>query len=341
MKVREHDTIPAFLSIDVEPDAFQISRDNTQKWSGYGGVFDLSLWLRKELSRKSGMTPNFGWYYRMDPQIEDVCGRADAAMTGFPGRTAALREQGDYFGVHAHPLRWSAKQRLWVHDFGDRNWLRECTRFSLDAFERCNGSQPQVYRAGASFLNDDIVDVLDDHGVALELSLEPVEGWGLHSTVVPCAVDTSPIVGNYTNCIAAPQTPYRPAREEFRRIGSNGDARSILLIPLSTGSRTLPSWRSKLKRRLRGAPEPDPVGMLYPTVDWPSERYFWDIVAHQLQSMQRPYLSLAIRTDPPASAPTAKLSRLFAALVKHPLAERLRFVNPLDVKEQITPPQYS
>ena len=85
----------------------------------------------------------------------------------------------------------------------------------------------------------------------------------------------------------------------------------------------------------------DRVEMLYPTIDWPSERYFWDVVSHQLQSMQRPYLSLAIRTDPPDSLPTAKLRRLFAALVKHPLAKRLRFVNPVEAKEAIAPAQYS
>ena len=86
MKGRERETIPAFLSVDVEPDAFQISCDNTQKWPGYGAIFDFSLWLRKELARASGMKPNFGWYYRMDPQIEEVCGRADVAMTAFPDR---------------------------------------------------------------------------------------------------------------------------------------------------------------------------------------------------------------------------------------------------------------
>ena len=117
MKVRERETIPAFLSIDVEPDAFQISCDNTHKWPGYGAIFEFSLWLREELTRKSGMKPNFGWYYRMDPQIEEVCGRADVAMTAFPDRTAALQKEGDYFGVHAHPLRWSTEQQLWVHDF--------------------------------------------------------------------------------------------------------------------------------------------------------------------------------------------------------------------------------
>ena len=35
----------------------------------------------------------------MDPQIEQVCGRADVAMTAFSDRTAALREVGDYFEI--------------------------------------------------------------------------------------------------------------------------------------------------------------------------------------------------------------------------------------------------
>jgi len=39
------------------------------------------------------------------------------------------------------------------------------------------------------------------------------------------------------------------------------------------------------------------VHMLYPTEDDWTERYFWDLVSHQLGSMERPYLSLAIRTD--------------------------------------------
>ena len=217
------------------------------------------------------MKPNFGWYYRMDPQIEEVCGRADVAMTAFPDRTAALQKEGDYFGVHAHPLRWFTEQLLWVHDFGDQRWLRECTNFSLDAFERCNGSPAKLYRAGAGFLNNDIVEVLDDRGVVLELSLEPVASWGLRSKVVPSAVDSSPIVGELTNCVTAPRTPYRPSLRDFRRIGS-GDSRDILLIPLSTGPRFLPSWDSKLKRLLYGPSKPDSVDMLYPTYDWPSDR---------------------------------------------------------------------
>lgn len=337
MKFRR-ETIPAFLSIDVEPDAFQISRDQSEHWPGYGTTFEFVRSLRRELARVSGTKPIFGWYYRMDPQIEQACGRADVAMTAFPDRATALRGEGDYFGVHAHPLRWSDEHRLWVHDFGDPQWLRDSTKFALDAFAACNGSASKLFRAGAGFLSNEIVDVLDKNGVAIELGLEPVAGWGLHTKTVSGGVDKSPIVGEYTNCAMAPRTPYHPSREDFRQPG-NGDSLRILMIPLSTGSGMLPSGGliSRLKRRLHANPEPTPVQMLYPTEDDWTERGFWDLVSHQLRSMERPYVSLGIRTDRFDSFRAARVCRVLMALTRHPLAKRLRFVDPLEVKEQITP----
>ncbi len=94
---------------------------------------------------------------------------------------------------------------------------------------------------------------------------------------------------------------------------------------------------SRFKRRLHGKTERDAVHMLYPTEDDWTERYFWDLVSHQLGSMERPYLSLAIRTDRLDSFRAARVCRVFAELTRHPLAKRLRFVDPLAVKEQIAP----
>lgn len=264
----------------------------------------------------------------MDPQIEYAYGRADVAVTAFPERAASLCAEGDYFGVHPHPIRWSDEHQLWVHDFGDQQWLRECVNFSLEAFERWKGSPAMHFRMGAGFLNDNLVAVLDQRGVKFDLTLEPVAGWGLNAAVVPTAVDVSPIVGNYTNCVNAPHAPYRPARENFLRPG-NHDARNIVLLPLSTKKRAY--WRSKLKQVLGGARTPALVDMLYPTGYWPSDRYFWDLVARQLRSMRRPYLSLAIRTDAPDSAHARKVFQLFSTLTQHPLAECLRFVDPEEV----------
>jgi hypothetical protein len=336
------ETIPAFLSIDVEPDAFQISPQLTDHWPGYAATFAFLTSLRAELTRASGAKPIFGWYYRMDPQIEEVCGRADFAITAYPRRAEALCAEGDYFGVHTHPLRWCGERKLWVHDFADREWLRESTQFGLDAFAACSSEPAKLFRAGAGFLTDDIVDVLDRNGVLVESSLEPGAGWGLRTNNVQSGIDKSPMIGEYTNCATAPRTPYHPSHASFLQADEDA-GRRILIIPVTTGAGTL---RSRglvvgIKRRLgldhRSESAADPVRVLYPTEDDWTERGFWDLIEQQLRSMERPYLSLGIRTDRFDSRRSSRVCRVFHELVRHPLVKRLRFVDPLQVMDRIAP----
>ena len=67
----EPKTIPVFLSIDVEPDGFQLSRSDPPRWVGYDAVFELIESLRAKLTGKIGEAPKFGWYFRTDPQIAE------------------------------------------------------------------------------------------------------------------------------------------------------------------------------------------------------------------------------------------------------------------------------
>src|ERR1700736_4594403 len=187
--------IPSFLSFDVEPDGFQICSDEPPKWSGYGALFEFAGTLRKELTSASRQTVHFGWYFRTDPQIEQACGRADAAMTSFPLRIDTLRSLRDYFGVHMHPIRWSARHDRWVHDVADSQWVRKSTHFSLDTFEQWSGSSAALFRSGAGYLSDDIVDVLDERHIIAEMSLEPVATLVDEWNVVRTSLDDSPIVG--------------------------------------------------------------------------------------------------------------------------------------------------
>jgi len=155
---------------------------------------------------------------------------------------------------------------------------------------------------------------------------------------VPGSFDRSPMIGQYTNCATAPKVPYHPSREDFLRAG-NGDARRILLVPVTTGPGALPSraplaW---LKGRRNVGREANEVRVLYPTEDDWTERGFWDLVGHRIDSMERPYVSLGIRTDRHDSFRAARVCRVFRELLRHPLAKRLRFVHPVDVKDAITP----
>jgi hypothetical protein len=101
------------------------------------------------------------------------------------------------------------------------------------------------------------------------------------------------------------------------------------MVPLTTGPpvRPRPVWRRLAQHLILGR---EGCEVLYPSDDWPSERFYWDLIEHQIASMDRPYVSLAIRTDPPDSIRRHKIQRMFNELTNHPLAERLRFVDPLD-----------
>jgi len=87
--------IPAFLSFDVEPDGFQLHRGDPADWAGYDAMVAFAEHLRSELAERSGAAPKFGWYFRTDPQIAEVYGRPDYALTEFSGYTAQLTAKGD------------------------------------------------------------------------------------------------------------------------------------------------------------------------------------------------------------------------------------------------------
>lgn len=328
------DTIPAFLSIDVEPHGFQLSRPDMSDWTGYDAMIDFAEELRAGLARRAGTSPRFGWYFRTDPQIAEVYGRPDHILAAHPDRIAALRACGDYLGVHSHPVRWCRDRQEWVHDFADGAWLARCTEAALDGFAQWNGAPATRFRAGAGFLSNEIVDALERCGVRAELALEPVAGWWLNATHVGTDVDRSPFRGAYADVRTAPRVAFHPARHDFRVAARRGERR-LALIPLTTYVE--PAEPTRWWRRLRGGRDAAPAEarMPYLNQEWPSAQSYWDLVDRQLRSMPRPYLSLGIRTDLPGSTSLVRTQRMLAALPRHPMAERLRFVDPLEVVEQL------
>ena len=331
-----HETIPAFLNFDVEPDAFQLVPGERPNWSGYGAVYECAAALRKELTSATGRKPHFGWYFRTDPQIAQVCGRADAAMTSYPDRIDTLLAAGDYFGVHSHLMRWSDRHDRWVHDVADAQWVRDCTVFSLEAFQQWNGSPATLFRGGAGYISNDIVAMLEERSVVADLTLEPGVGWWTDAKAVPTEIDDSPIVGTFPDLSAAPRVPYRPARKDFRVVGT-GDARNLVLVPHTAGRLWLPKagWLPKVKRVIGSVVRPRAPEILNLKLHCRSDQHYWDLVSYQLSSMRRPYLSVAMRTDAAGSVVVERICRRLAALARHPLAKQLHFVNPLEVMESL------
>src|SRR5258705_175163 len=80
MKSTTSSTIPAFLSVDVEPDGFQLDRRDPPEWGGYVAMVEYLTRLRADLDGWTGRTPRFGWYVRTDPQIAQGHGRRYHAL---------------------------------------------------------------------------------------------------------------------------------------------------------------------------------------------------------------------------------------------------------------------
>jgi hypothetical protein len=333
-------TIPAYLSFDVEPDGFQLSRAEPPPLTGYEMTYDFAERLRTSLTARTGVGPRFGWYFRTDPQIAEVYGRPDYILATFPERMAHLESHGDYFGVHSHPVRWCSQRGTWLHDFGDAAWLAYCTQCSLDGFAQWRGARPEYYRAGAGFLSNTIIEVLEANGVKIDLSLEPVKGWGVTATSVGTAIDASPFIGLYTNCDGAPRLPFRPSRQDFRVPAGRNNGHALIMVPLTTYTLAArkPRWQSVAQLVGRG-PKLQ-VEMLYPSGHWPDSMAFWDLAQRELDLMRRPYLSLAVRTDAGESELMASERRILETLTRHPLGERLRFVDPLEHVAQLLPVEF-
>jgi hypothetical protein len=321
---RAHDgEIPAFLCIDGEPDEFAPPEHGPASWAGYADMIRFIARLRISLASVATVLPRFCWTLRMDRQVAATSGAAGYAVEAFSDDITTLTEAGDAFGIHVHPLRWSEPLGTWLHDFADSEWIAECVEESFVSYCGVFGVSPAIHRFGARFLSDDLVALLERLGIRVDFTLEP--GSGSYGG----APHQVPMTGALPNCIRAPRMPYRPRYGNYRR-ADDRNGRDIVMVPL-TSARTRfekpPLWRAAraIRRGFRSRPIP-----LNPWREWPSAQFYWDLVAAELDAMPKPYVALAVRTDHPESPSGRRARLLLEHLPHHPIASRLRFVDPLN-----------
>jgi hypothetical protein len=240
-----------------------------------------------------------------------------------------LETFGDVFGLHVHSLRWCELQGAWIHDFADRAWLRHCVESSFQAFLDTFGYQAVRHRFGSGFLSDELVALLEELGTGVDLTLEA--GLGARMLRPP-----PPVLGSMPDYRRVPKAPYRPSRHDFRRPDHRRE-RGIVLVPLSTTAlRPDKPWWWTAARKLRRGFHPSALPLRLWRA-WPSPNRYWDLVTQHLDSLRDPYLALAFRTDPAGSNALAQVSAILDQLPRHPLHQRLRFVDPLEVSPSTTP----
>lgn len=323
--------IPAFLSVHVEPDAYQVGPTGPAAWDGYDAVDEILSTLRTSLARAVGGQPSFTWLFRMDPQIQATCSSGAHAVTAFRDRVDRLAQLGDRFGLHIHPLRWSDERNLWVHEFADRTFTRGCIVSAVETFTQAIGEPPRVHSFGAGMFSDDAIETLDELDVWIDMSADRqfASKAGLaHPVDVASGVDTAPIVGSKVDCSRIPPYPYRPSHDNARRVDQRR-GRQIVVVPMSAVPRhpDRPKWRRVARRVRYGLGTP--MMTMYTARTWPNPRDFWDVLERHLDSMRHPYVAIGVRTDKPGSKADATVRALFEQLPDHPIASRLEFVDPV------------
>ena len=193
------------------------------------------------------------------------------------------------------------------------------------AFARCFGESVRRSSQGAYFLGDAIVDHAITLGIEVDVTAEP----GL-----PAQIDDASF-GAYTTAPSPdfrhfPRRPYYPSRSAVGTPArSPADRRPLLIVPLTAYDYpfALAPWSRRFAKTLLRRPhQPLPLN---PWKTWSDPRTYWDLVARAVDEGPARYLAFAIRTDAPDSRPHLQAKALLEYLPTHPIARRLRFIDPL------------
>jgi hypothetical protein len=320
-------TIPIVWCIDVEPDATAPTASE-RRWTGFAAMVDTVERVRPSLEARTGAAVHVAWFLRMDPMIEGVFGRSDHVVTEHADCFERLAAAGDPIGLHVHPYRFDPEQNTWYTDHTDVEWTRHCLASSRASYTAAFGRAPTSIRMGGYFLSDTVADAMVELGFRVDLTSEP----GRH----PILHDGSH--GAYSN---APSTDFRsfPRRRYQPSItdvsvpaATSAEARGLTLVPLTafdTRSRLLPPHRAVARRIVRRGPH---YGPLNPWRGWPSPQWFWDCAAAAAKQVGDEHLAFASRTLAAGDPGATNQDVVLEGLVNHPIAGRLRFVDPLDLE---------
>jgi len=316
--------IPAIWRIDIEPDEFQPG-PGLPPWTGFVAMADLVAQLRGPLADLSGTAVQPSWFLRLDPDIERAYGRADFVVEQYGSLIDELRAHGDPLGIHVHFYRWDEKRQVSFSDHADEGWTSHCLDVATSTFERCFGERPRRSSQGGFFLSESVVDRAIAAGIEVDVTAEPgLPAQSEGTTFGAYATAPSPDFSGF------PRFPYYPSQGNLARPASSAaDGRPLMIVPLTSYDyeRAFASLRIRLiKAVLRWPSRHRPLN---PYKSWPSPHAYWDLVERAADEGPANYVAIAVRTDHAQSQSYIRSRPLFEYLPKHPIARRLRFVDPV------------
>ena len=218
-------TLPIVICIDAEPDDREMRRDEPAEWRGLPATWQFLDRLRTTIGAAGGRPVHYTWFLRMDEQIAEVYGGRGWAAHRYRDLFAAAAAAGDDVGLHAHAWRWSAVDARWFSDFANQPWIEEAVRLGVREFAERFGRPCRSFRFGDRWLNDATVDLLEELGIAFDLTIEP--GRRMFA-------DGSLFTGVQSDYSSSPRRPYHPRVGQFLAIDESPSARRLWLMPVSS-----------------------------------------------------------------------------------------------------------
>jgi len=330
--------IPVLFCIDVETDERPESPGDRQPWDGFEATWELFESFRPRLVDGTGAEVRISWHLRMDPQVEKLYGTPTYAVDAHPKLIDAIFQRGDVIGVHPHSFRWDEGLGNWVCDHGSQGWMEYVVGMSFDAYASSLGRQCVQVRFGDYWMSNAATALLERLGARFDLTIEP----GIPP--MPTLETEFPYTGSLPGFEGAPQEPYHPAADDFRR--ADPAAGGLWMVPLSSASsrarapvppvnpilepaRTIRALGRRVRHPVRTVRPP--MQTLSPWKRWRSPEVFWRTAERLLTRLERPYLAFAIRSDIPFQPIQVDSFRgIMENLLRRPLVRNLRFTTTED-----------
>jgi hypothetical protein len=312
--------VPVLVLIDVEPDGFFIGRSENVPWSGFERATEVMADVRGVLAQRTGLDAHFTWLVRADQQVAETYGSAGWAFGHYRRAFETLLAEQDEIGLHVHAYRWEARAGNWIEDYGNQDWIKRCIHAGVGAFEQHFGRPPAAFSTGMDWTNQATIQLVRELNVRYEFSTilrkesQPFPPRDTYSGVAP-------------DCSQIPERPYHPSPDDFCSAAPKG-GNGIWLFPQSSRvARIFPSWKRGLWDLVHLRPVAPRWTRKFFLQDNPAR--LQPAIDEMLRSLERPYLTLAVRTHEFCRADTtATVRRNLEGALDHPDAGRFVFTRP-------------
>jgi hypothetical protein len=312
--------IPILIIIDCEPDPRHPRPQAPDHWIGFENLFAFLSGQRQRMAEATGRPARFGWFWRMDPQIEVVCGSAAWAVETYKDQIKQAEKHGDEMGLHVHGWRWDEPLHSWVADHGNAAWMEHCIRSSFSEFQQNFDRPCEIVRMGDGWFSDQATGILEHLGVRIDLTVEPD---------MPAAKSLAPedvTTGLIPDRADVLHKPYHPSLGNFRVPDRDGATR-LWMLPVTTGRapRRRRGWARILPTRLA----PPELELLQLNLSH-SRRRFVPIFERAISRGDRPYAAICARSDGGYPRPLKSIERNIRYMLRHRHADRFMFVTPTE-----------